>query len=166
MEPRSKWSKRLGPVGYAAEAISIAPRFPSMEATVVIDDRQYEGVFLLVLVTNCRRFAGGEVLLNPGARLDDGQFEIFLFRGEGALQTFTYLWQVWRGQHERNPDVTVLNGTSVQVSTTQPMPVHADGDPAGHTPFDCRIEPGALHLLVPRTAPSGLFSGAGHPILP
>lgn len=166
MEPRSKWSKRLGPVGYAAQAISIAPRFPSMEAKIVIDGRQYQGVFLLVLVTNCRRFAGGEVLLNAGARLDDGRFEIFLFPGKGALQTFQYLWQVWRGQHESNPNVTVLNGTSVQVSTTQPMPIHADGDPAGQTPFDCHIEPGALHLLVPRTAPRGLFAGGGHRIRP
>ncbi|HZD10351.1 MAG TPA: diacylglycerol kinase family protein [Candidatus Binatia bacterium] len=166
MEPRSKWSKRLGPVGYAAGAIAIAPRFPPMEAVVTIDGERYEGTFLLVLVTNCRRFAGGEVLLNPRARLDDGLFEVYLFRGQGAFQTFSYLWQVWRGQHDENPDISVVGGSAVQVKTAEKMPVHTDGDPAGETPFACHVEPGALRLLVPRTAPSGLFSGPGLSILP
>lgn len=166
MEPRSKWSKRLGPVGYVAEAISIAPRFPPMEAVVTIDGHTFEDTFLLVLVTNCRRFAGGEVMLNPQGRLDDGLFEVFLFRGHGAATTFNYLWQVWRGHHADNPDITVVSGQRVQVQTDHTMPVHTDGDPAGHTPFTCYIEPAALRLLVPRTAPSGLFTGPGVSLLP
>ena len=166
MEPRSKWSKRLGPLGYAVQAISIAPRFPPMQATVSVDDQQYKGTFLLVLITNCRRFAGGEVLINPGARLDDGLFEVFLFRGHGAVKTFHYLWQVWRGQHVDNPDIVVMSGRNVYVETARIMPLHTDGDPAGHTPFSCHVEPGALRLLVPRTAPSGLFSGPGRSIIP
>jgi diacylglycerol kinase family enzyme len=137
-----------------------------MEAVVTIDGERYEGTFLLVLVTNCRRFAGGEVLLNPRARLDDGLFEVYLFRGQGAFQTFSYLWQVWRGQHDENPDISVVGGSAVQVKTAEKMPVHTDGDPAGETPFACHVEPGALRLLVPRTAPSGLFSGPGLSILP
>lgn len=161
MEPRSKWSKRLGPVGYAVEAISIAPRFPPMEASVTVDGVQVDGMFLLILISNCRRFAGGEVLLNPEARLDDGLFEVFLFRGYGAAQTVSLLWQVWRGQHENNPDIVVLKGRHVSVETSEVMPLQTDGDPAGHTPFACHIEPAALRLLVPRTAPSGLFSGPG-----
>lgn len=164
MEPRSKWSKRLGPLGYAAQAIAIAPRFPPMKATVVVDERRYEGVFLLILVANCRRFAGGEVMLNPRARLDDGRFEVFLFGGGGPVRTFQYLWQVWRGRHEANPNVTILTGKSVTVKTSQPMSIQTDGDPAGLTPIECHIEPRALRLLVPRTAPSDLFSGAGLPL--
>ena len=166
MEPRSKLSKRLGPVGYVAEALSIAPRFPPMEAVVRVDDQLYEGTFLLVLVANCRRFAGGEVLLNPRARLDDGVLEVYLFRGHGAVQIVSYLWQLWRGHHEENPGITVVSGRSVQVHTGLTMPVHTDGDPAGQTPFSCHVEPAALRLLVPRTAPSALFSGPGLSIFP
>lgn len=166
MEPRSKWSKRLGPVGYAAEAISIAPRFPHMDAVVEVDGKRMEGTFLLVLVSNCRRFAGGEVLLHPRAKLDDGLFEVTLFRGSGGVQTLRLLWQVWRGQHGANPDVSVITGKNVTVYTEPRMPLETDGDPAGHTPFTCHIEPAALKLLVPRSAPPGLFTGPGQPILP
>ncbi len=165
MEPRSKLSKRLGPAGYVAQALSIVPEFPGMEAEVIVDDVSYKGVFLLVVVSNCRRFAGGEVLLNPDAALDDGQFEVFAFPGHGFSKTFHYLWQVWRGQHADNPEVIMARGRRVTVRTAETMPVHTDGDPAGRTPFTCYVEQGALRLLVPRTAPSQLFTGRGLPLV-
>lgn len=161
MEPRSKLSKRLGPVGYVAQGLSIVPRFQPMPVEVTVDDQHFEGISLMVLLINCRRYAGGELMLNPRARLDDGQFEVYIFRGQGVSQTVQYLWQLWREKHEDNPDVIVWRGERVTVNTTRPMPVHSDGDPAGRTPFTCHIEPGALRLLVPRTAPAGLFTGPG-----
>lgn len=161
IEPRSKLSKRLGPAGYVAQAFWLMPRFLPMEATVTVDGHRFGDTFLLVVVSNCRRFAGGEVILHPEAALDDGQFEVALFRGEGTAQAIQYLWEAWRGQHLDDPSVTVVRGQEVTVKTARTMPVHTDGDPAGHTPFTCRIVPGALRLLVPRTAPSGLFQRSG-----
>lgn len=161
VEPRSKLSKRLGPVGYAAQAIPLMPRFPPMTASVTVDDQTFVGDFLMVLVSNCRRYAGGEVLLNPWAKLDDGAFEVFLFRGHGSLKALEYLWQVWRGAHEGNGQIERVAGRSVTLTTERSMPVHTDGDPAGETPFTCAVAPGALRLLVPESAPPGLFSKPG-----
>ena len=163
IEPRSKLQKRLGPVGYVARAFTIVPDFPPMEAVVEVDGQQFAGTYLLILVSNCRRFAGGEVLLNPEGVLDDGVFEVFIFPGHGVTRTFHYLWQVWRGKHRENREVIVVRGTQVTVRTGTTMPTHTDGDPAGHTPFTCYVEPGALRLLVPRSAPDGLFAGPGLP---
>lgn len=164
VEPRSKLSKRLGPVGYAVQAIPLMPRFPQMDATVTVDDRTFTGDFLMVLATNCRRYAGGEVLLNPWGKLDDGAFEVFLFRGHGSLKALGYLWQVWRGEHEGNGQIERVAGRRVALETSRPVPVHTDGDPAGETPFTCTVAPGALRLLVPKSAPDGLFSRPGTPL--
>ena len=161
MEPRSKLSKRLGPAGYAAEAFSQLPRFREMEATVEVDGREYSGSFVTVIVSNCRRYAGGEVILNPEAVLDDGFFEVFLFRGRGTAIAVRYLWEVWRGEHQADPGVLTVRGQSVKVETEWAVPIHTDGDPAGHTPFRCHVVPGALQLLVPTTAPADLFTMAG-----
>lgn len=164
IEPRSKLSKRLGPVGYVAQAFALMPDFPPMEATVEVDEVLFHDTFLLTLVSNCRRFAGGEVVLNPKATLDDGVFEVFLFRGHGMARAVRYLWQVWRGSQATNPDIVCVRGRRVVVRTAREMPVHTDGDPAGRTPIACHIEPGALRLLVPRTAPKGLFKQPGLPL--
>jgi YegS/Rv2252/BmrU family lipid kinase len=164
MEPRSKLSKRLGPAGYVAHALVLAPQFAPMAARVTVDGRVYEDTFLLVLISNCRLYAGGELLLNPNGALDDGQFEIFLFRGAGVTRTATYVWQLWRGEHLHNEDIVVLRGRDVVVETEHTMPVHTDGDPAGATPIHCVIVPDALRLLVPRSAPHGLFGQPGLPL--
>jgi diacylglycerol kinase (ATP) len=161
MEPRSKLSKRLGPAGYVAQALALAPRFAPMVARVTIDGKLYEDTYLLVLISNCRLYAGGEVLLNPQAALDDGLFEVFLFRGTGLERTMSYLWQLWRGAHIGNDDIVVIRGREVIVETERAIPVHTDGDPAGETPIHCLIVPGALRLLVPRSAPHGLFREPG-----
>jgi diacylglycerol kinase family enzyme len=161
MEPRSKFSKRLGRVGYAAQALVLAPQFAPMVARVTVDGKPFEDTYLLVLISNCRKYAGGELLLNPTGALDDGQFEIFLFRGAGAMRTAAYAWQLWRGAHMHNEDVVVLRGREVIVETERPIPVHTDGDPAGETPIQCVMVPDALRLLVPRSAPHGLFRQPG-----
>ncbi|MDT8307467.1 MAG: diacylglycerol kinase family lipid kinase [Anaerolineae bacterium] len=164
MEPRSKLSKRLGPAGYVAQALSVAPRFDPMMARVTVDGKLYEDIYLLVLISNCRLYGGGELLLNPDAALDDGLFEVFLFKGTGLPKTVTYLWQLWRGSHMGSTDVVRLQGREVVVDTERTIPVHTDGDPAGETPLRCLIVPGALRLLVARTAPRGLFRGPGLPL--
>lgn len=164
MEPRSKLSKRLGRVGYAAQALVLAPQFAPMAARVTVDGKLFEDTYLLVLISNCRKYAGGELLLNPTGALDDGQFEIFLFRGAGAMRTAAYAWQMWRGEHMHNEDVIVLRGREVIVETERPIPVHTDGDPAGETPLHCIIVPEALRLLTPRSAPHGLFRQPGLPL--
>jgi diacylglycerol kinase (ATP) len=164
MEPRSKLTKRLGPAGYVAQAMAVAPRFAPMGARVTIDGDVYEDTYLLVLISNCRLYGGGELLLNADAALDDGQFEVFLFKGTGLPRTMTYLWQLWRGNHMGNDDVMMVRGSDVIVEPERPIPVHSDGDPAGETPIHCLVVPGALRLLVPRSAPHGLFRGQGLPL--
>lgn len=164
MEPRSKLSKRLGPAGYVAQAFAVAPRFAPMVARVTVDGKLHEDTYLLVLISNCRLYGGGELLLNADSALDDGMFEVFLFKGTGLPKTVTYLWQLWRGSHMGNTDIVRLRGREVVVETERAIPVHTDGDPAGETPIRCLVVPGALRLLVPRTAPHGLFCRPGLPL--
>lgn len=164
MEPRSKLSKRLGPVGYVAQALMLSPRFAPMGARVTIDGKLYEDTYLLVLISNCRLYGGGELLLNPQAALDDGLFEVFLFHGTGLQRTVSYLWQLWRGSHIGNGDIVVVRGREVTVETERAIPVHTDGDPAGETPMHVVMVPNALRLLVPRSAPHGLFREPSLPL--
>ncbi|MCI0644475.1 MAG: diacylglycerol kinase family lipid kinase [Chloroflexi bacterium] len=164
IEPRSKVAKRFGPLGYVGESLPVIPQFPGMKATVTVDGQSLIGDFLMVTISNCRRFAGGELLLSPEARLDDGLFEVWLFRGRDMRHVFPYLMQVALGLHLQNPDIVLLTGREITVQTDPPMPFHQDGDPAGTTPFTCRLQPGALRLLAPDTAPADLFVSAGEPL--
>ena len=161
LEPRPKWSKKLGVVGYALQGLAVTPQAPVFQAKVTVDGRIYEDSYVLVLISNCRRYAGGELLLNPQARLDDGLFEVCLFRGEHVARIFRYLPEMMLGRHLADEGLTVVNGRHITIHTNSPIPAQTDGDRAGHSPLTCTIQPGALRLLVPDTAPADLFSPPG-----
>lgn len=165
IEPRSKLEKRLGAPGYFAQSLLILPRYTTMAARVEVDDRIIRGDFLMVTVTNCRLYAGGELLLSPAALLDDGQFEVWFFRGRGIPAAMQSAVKVALGRHIHDPQITMVTGRRIRLTTREPAPFHCDGDPAGETPFSCELVPGALRLLVPDTAPSGLFHRPGQRLM-
>jgi diacylglycerol kinase (ATP) len=164
MEPRSKLIKRLGPLGYIGESLPAIRQFPGMRGLVTVDGRTFSGDFLMITISNCRLYAGGELRLSPAARLDDGLFEVWLFRGKETLAIFHYLMEVALGRHQDDPNVEMVAGREVRVQTEPALPYHRDGDPAGTTPFDCVLKPGALRLLAPSMAPEDLFNGPGEPL--
>ena len=158
LEPRSKQIKRLGILGYMGQALLTLPTFPGMKATVQVDDQTFEDDYLTVVLSNCRRFAGGEVVLSPQAIMDDGLFEVWLFRGRSIADAVKALALVKTNKHLKSADVQMVQGKNITIHTDPIMPFHTDGDPAGISPFTCQLKPQALRVLVPTTAPAGLFS--------
>jgi diacylglycerol kinase (ATP) len=163
IEPRPKWSKRLGRLGYMLQGIALSARFPTVAAKVEIDGRFYEDHYPLVLISNCRLYAGGGLTISPQAKLDDGLFEVWLFQGKHIGKMFQYGALIKAGKRDF-PGMTMVNGRSITIHTTPAMPCQTDGEPGGHTPFSCELKPGALRLLVPAHAPTDLFQQPGIPL--
>jgi YegS/Rv2252/BmrU family lipid kinase len=166
IEPRPRWSKKLGALGYVWQSLLVLPRLPRMRARVEVDGRIFEDEYLLVTITNCRRYAGGELLLSPQAKMDDGLLEVWLFRGHGLAKVLTYLLQARSGRHRQNPNVTLANGRRVTVYSDPTMPCQTDGERAGATPLVCQVKPNILPMLIPNTAPADLFCRPGEALLP
>lgn len=164
IEPRPRWFKYLGPAGYFARALAFLPQFQGMHSTITVDDQTLEGDYLLINISNCRMWLGGELRLNQNAVLDDGFFELWLFRGKDWPRLLSYGLEVTREEHLNNPDVSVLRCQQVRVHTTDPMAYHLDGEPMDETPFATTIHRRALLLLAPDTIPPGLFTLPGQPL--
>lgn len=170
LEPRPTWSKRLGPIGYSLQAMTVLHRLPAMRAIVQVDNQTIEADLLMIVISTSRLYAGGWIELNSGALFDDGHFEVWLFReSEGAAKMVTpraglmarYLTEVQLNLQEWDPGVSTLVGKRVVIETRPKMPCQTDGEWAGYSPLTCEIHPHALRLLVPQSAPSTLFSVSG-----
>jgi diacylglycerol kinase family enzyme len=173
VEPRPDWSKRLGPVGYSIQALTLLHRLPAMSAVVQVDDQTIEEDLLLILISSCRLYAGGLIELGSTAQLDDGRFEVWLFRaGEGSVRIAPpraglmarYLTEVSLKLQDWDPGVITLSGKRVIIETRPRMPCHTDGEGAGYSPLTSEIHPAALRLLVPETAPRDRFLLPGTPL--
>ena len=161
IEPRTPKAKRFGMVGYAAKVAWLIPTFKGISGQVTVDDRVVSGDFLMVNVSNCRRYGAGDFNLNRGGVLDDGLFEVLILRGRSWPMLLRYSIMIGLGGHAFDPNIERIQARRVNIETVSPAPYHLDAEPAGLTPLACAIQPGALRILVPNTAPAGLFEKPG-----
>ena len=99
--------------------------------------------------------------MNPNAKLDDGLYEIHLFKGRGVSKTLGYVATLMQNRELSSENVITLQGRSVHIETEQQIGCHTDGEQAGYAPLISELRPKALRLLVPNAAPSDLFQETG-----
>jgi diacylglycerol kinase (ATP) len=115
---------------------------------------KFEGRAHIVAFVNGRQYGGGAVLV-PGARLDDGLFDIVVIEDASALEMAWNAQRLFFGtlaQYRRYRHVAAAQATLVATGT---VPYHRDGEPET-TPgrLEVSILPRALRILVPRATAS------------
>jgi diacylglycerol kinase family enzyme len=85
----------------------------------------------------------------PGARLDDGKFDVRVFRRFSKWQLITHLASIAFGRRRYAPEVSTYRSARVDVTSAHPLPCRADSHDLGTTPIEFRVRPGALRVVVP-----------------
>jgi diacylglycerol kinase (ATP) len=165
IEPRSRFWRRLGGLGFFLQTLPFVPRFPGMKATVRVDGQEVGGQYTMVTISNCRWYGGGRFLLNPEAKLDDGLVDVWLFKGGSGFNIYRHVVLVALGWHHRSRRIQQLTGRVVSIVAEPAVATHSDGDADGQTPLHCQLEKRALRILVPDSAPDGLFSFPGEALI-
>jgi diacylglycerol kinase (ATP) len=158
IEPRPPWVKRWGVAGYGLRAIWHALQYRGTPMTIKIDDQPvWRGRTLMVLISNIQVYAG-IVRPSPAAHVDDGWLDVCIFKGASFAYAARHFISIAVGLSAHNPQLVNTRGRHIRVTAKQPTAVHVDAEPIGVTPIDVNIQPGALRVIVPQTAPAALFS--------
>ncbi len=157
MEPRQRHTKRLGALPYAIAAVLVARDFQGVRTRVSLDGSIVHGHTLLILVSNIQQYIG---VLNVAheARMDDGLLDVFVFKGLGFSYAVRHLLKVVSQRYLQDPQIIHQQVRHIEVWTEWATPVQVDGDPIGTTPVALQVVPLALRVLVPPSAPPGLFT--------
>jgi diacylglycerol kinase (ATP) len=161
MEPRPQRTRRLGILPYAIAAVMVARDFQGVRTRVSLDDSVVRGRTLLTLASNIRQY-GAIFNIARDARMDDGLLDVFVFKGLGFPYAARHLLKIVTQRHLRDPQVVYRRARHIEIQTEWAVPVQADGDPIATTPVRLRVVPRALRVLVPPSAPSGLFTATIH----
>src|SRR2546428_167178 len=89
---------------------------------------------------------------------DDGWLDVLALRADGALESVTAFLALVRGPANGSRQLWFGRGRDVRVEVLEgpSAPVQLDGEVTGETPFQARLVPGALRVLVdPATASHG-----------
>jgi diacylglycerol kinase (ATP) len=96
------------------------------------------------------RFFGGGMKVAPDARLDDGLFDVVLWKGYGPVDLALQRPKLYDGRHVHLPGTEVLRARELELDplTGPPMALDLDGEQPGLLPAKLTVVPGALRVRV------------------
>lgn len=123
-------------------------RFRPEILRVTVDDSGIVHEGRLVVVANLSAYA-----LNLGLVVTavgwDGVLDARVFSPRSLYGLLKSSVSVLRGTHEQSSEVIRLSGRKFWIESDVPVPIQADGDPAGMTPAEITIIPLAVEFIVP-----------------
>jgi YegS/Rv2252/BmrU family lipid kinase len=132
---------------YVYSALRVLATWKPAAFKVTVDGERREFSGYSVAVGNSKVFGGGMYVL-PHAELDDGKLDIMLVRDSPRLAYVSGLVKTFKGRHTDSPYVEFLRGEEIEVSSSRPFVIYADGDPIAATPAVMRVERRCLRVIA------------------
>jgi YegS/Rv2252/BmrU family lipid kinase len=159
VETQYEMKRRWGALPFVMAGATLAVDYPGTQTTLMIDNTTYNPKkVVLVLISNIQSYGGGLVRPASHAAVDDGYLDVYIFQYEGPLSSLYHAFGMLTQQHKTDPQVSYHRARYLRVDTSQPMPIHLDGGPAGETPLEIIVNPKSLNVLVPSDIRKGLFA--------
>ena len=140
--------RSFGPLSYIVSAAQIAARPPPrlrIESEHAVTE---EGSF--VLVGNGRLY-GGPFPFFKQAVIDDGLFDVLIFKRLNYLEIIRYMQDVLFSSQITSPEVEYFQTTALRVTSEGDVPVEIDGELIGNCPVEFSICAGGLRVFAPRS---------------
>ena len=155
--------RRWKMAAYVARALAALPHVTSPLHRVTVDGVARDLPAALVLVANCGELVPPFVRLRDDIAPDDGWLDVLVLRAEGAIESLRAFAELLRRPTNGARWLWFGRGRQVRVDVLEgpSRPMQLDGELWGNTPFEARLLPAALNVLVDpetalvRTAPRG-----------
>jgi diacylglycerol kinase family enzyme len=103
---------------------------------------------LMVTISN-GPYTGAGMTVAPEARLDDGLFDVVVFRGFSKFELIRHLAEITFGRRRYRPEISTYRSSRVRVTSARPLPCRADRRDLGSTPVEFGMRRGALRVIAP-----------------
>src|SRR5882762_6025443 len=147
LQAKRRW--KLG--AYLARAAMTLNTVRSASHRVTVDGTVHEVPAAMLLVLNCGQLPPGFLTLRSTLAPDDGWLDVVALDANGVFQGASAVIELLLGNGEKKGRrVWWACGRQVRVEVPNgaARPVQLDGEVTGTTPFEARLLPGALAVLV------------------
>ena len=144
-----RWIHRR--VTYVLAALRTLVGFRAPRIGVDYDGGRYDRPAMLVTACNAFRYGGG-MRIAPGAKMDDGLFDLVAVDRVSKLEALRILPRVFDGRHLGHPAVSVHRSAHARIAAEPPVLVGADGEVVGELgsePMELGIARRALRVVGP-----------------
>ena len=101
----------------------------------------------MLIVANSRYYGSGFTVA-PNAVLDDGLFNIRLFRNFSKRELLRHFWSISRRRYAYSPKIDTFTASEINVTAGADLPFHVDGYRVGRLPLRLRSLRRALKIVA------------------
>ena len=112
-----------------------------------LDDETVETGALMAVVANTP-YTGAGLTLAPDARLDDGLFDVAVYRHFSKWELARYALSILAGRRQYSPKVRTFRSRRVRIEGHRALPARVDDRDLGATPIEVELIPRALRVIV------------------
>lgn len=136
------------------KTVWVALRYRPARMVVRLDHRTVSTRALMVAVGN-GPYTGLGLTVAPDARLDDGMFDVAIFRRYSRFELLHHLASIAFGRRRYSPKVETYRSSRVSIESHRPLPSRADSHDLGTTPVEFVTRKGELRVIAPSEAGAG-----------
>jgi diacylglycerol kinase (ATP) len=144
--------RRTGPIdliNYVIPTSLTLLNYAYPEMTIEVDGKRVlDNEPAVMMVGNIPEYGTGFPML-PHARPDDGLLDVLIVRVNNRFDAMRIFLLAVVGEHLEAEGTSYLRGKHLRVTSSQPIPVQADGEAAGFTPLDVDLLPIRVPFIVP-----------------
>jgi len=130
-----------------ARTIWVAIRYRPARMSIALDDRVVRTRALMITVSN-GPYTGAGMMVAPDARLDDGRFDVRVFRRFSKGRLIRHLVSIAFGRYRFAPEVDTYRSRVVRIESARPLPARADSRDLGTTPVEFATRARTLRVVV------------------
>lgn len=145
----------LGIISYYLKGMTEITNLRPINVKITSDEFTAEEKIYFMLVMNGRS-AGGFKRIAPKAEIDDGLFDVMLFREMPIIDLPPLLVNVMSGQHTENKNVVFFQTRKLYVESDQQISTDMDGEKGEKFPLDIEVVPRALKVNTPKPNMQGV----------
>ncbi len=129
-------------------AIVAAFRYRPARMTIQLDDGEIVSTRGLMATVSNGAYTGVAMTVAPDARLNDGRFDVRIFRHYSKFELMRHLASITFGRRRYIPHVTTYRSATVRIESRRPLPCRADSNDLGTTPLECQVRAASLKVIV------------------
>lgn len=137
-----------GDWGSPIKALAAALRYQPAAMEIVLDDGRVLTTRALMLAISNGAYTGVGMTVAPDARLNDGMFDVRLFRRFSKAELLRHLVSIMLGRRQYSAKVETYRSATVSVNSGRPLPCRADANDLGATPLECAVLARSLRVVV------------------
>lgn len=144
---RNRKFPNIGTVGYSFSVFLELKELSSTHFKMKLDGQPLDTDATFISINNTR-FTGGNMMMAPNAKPDDGLLDVIEVQKMGRFELLRAFPKIFKGTHTSLPNVKTHQAKMIEFDFTQPLDVMIDGEMKNIQPISMKVLPKAIQIYA------------------